>query len=90
MQILEIEPLPPGTGDVAPIVAALLDLDHVGAPIGELAHRGRAGPRMGQIKDGKMRQRQGSDAHECVPLGRCGEWRRQLSSLGRAFVKEGG
>ena len=50
MQVLEIEavPFPPHSVDVA--VAWRLDLDHVGAPVGELAYGSRAGTVGGEIE----------------------------------------
>ena len=36
------------------------DLDHIGAPVGELAHACRPRPHPGQIKHGKAFQRIGS------------------------------
>ena len=68
MEILEIEPVAARPGHIAAVVAAPLDLDDIGAPIGELAHRGRPGAGMGQVENGVFRQRQGSDAHECGPF----------------------
>src|SRR6516165_9864170 len=52
----------------SPRLARLLDLDHIGAPIGELANRRRPGAGMTQIEDGKFRQRQSSNAHDGVFL----------------------
>ncbi len=68
VQVLEIEPVAPRAGDIAPRLARLLDLDHIGPPIGELADRRRSGAGMTQIENGKSGQRQSSDAHNEVPL----------------------
>ena len=67
MQVLEIEPVAPRAGDIAPRLARRLDLDDIGAPIGELADRGRPGAGMTQIENGKTGERQRSDAHDEVP-----------------------
>src|SRR5207237_7675989 len=74
VQVLEVEPGAPRAGDIA-AVAARLDLDDLGAPIGELAHRGRPGAGMRQIEHGKTGQRQGSDAHDGNSLGLRGGWK---------------
>ena len=52
MQILEIGTVAAAAGGVG-VLARHLDLDDVGAPIGELAHRGRPGAMGGQIDDEK-------------------------------------
>ena len=64
MQVLEIEPVAPRAGHIAAVVAAPLDLDDIGAPIGELAHRRRPGAGMTQIENGEAGERQRSDAHD--------------------------
>src|SRR5207248_10134532 len=68
VQVLEIEPVAPRAGDIAPRLARLLDLDHIGAPIGELTNRRRPGAGMTQIENGVAGERQRSDAHNEVPL----------------------
>ncbi len=68
VQVLEIKPVAPRAGDIASGLARLLDLDHIGAPIGELADRSRPGPGMTQIENGVAGERQRSDAHNEVPL----------------------
>ena len=68
MQVLEIEPVAARAGHVPAIIAAALDLDDVGAPISELAHRGRPGTGMSEVENGKFRQRQASNAHYCDPF----------------------
>src|SRR6266478_9831712 len=64
VQVLEIEPLASRTGHITPRLARRLDLDDVGAPIGELANRSRPGAGMTQIENGVTGQRQCSDAHD--------------------------
>ena len=44
-------------GHIAALIAGRLDLDDVGAPIGELAHAGRAGAGMRQVEHGETRKR---------------------------------
>ena len=68
MQVLEVEPVAPRPGHIAAVIAAPLDLDDIGAPIGELAHRGRPGAGVSKVENGKFRQRQASNAHECGPF----------------------
>src|SRR6516165_6493638 len=88
MQVLEIEALAPRAGNIAPRFARRLDLDDIGAPIGELAHRGRPGASMTQIENGKTGERQRSDAHDLdsfLTLYYAG----QLSSFGHHRVKNG-
>src|SRR5262249_45481348 len=53
MQVLEVEPV---SRRVALDVGPRLDLDHVGAHLGELAHRGRARAGTGEIQDGIGRE----------------------------------
>src|SRR5207253_2433646 len=67
MQVLEIEPVAPRAGHVASGLARLLDLDHVGAPIGELPNRSRPGAGMTQIENGEAGKRQRSNAHNEFP-----------------------
>ena len=57
MQVLEIEALAAGAGYIASRLTRWLDLDHVGAPIGELANCGRAGAGMTQIENGEAGER---------------------------------
>ena len=42
------------------LVRRHLDLDDIGAPIGELSHAGGAGPDPGEVEDGEARKRLGS------------------------------
>src|SRR5204862_727863 len=74
VQVLEIEAVAPRAGHIA-AVAARFDLDDLGAPIGELAHRGRPGAGMRQIEHGETGQRQGSDAHDGDSLDLKDEWK---------------
>src|SRR5215472_5914381 len=68
MQVLEIEAIAAGAGDIASRLTRWLDLDHIGAPIGELTNRRRTGTGMTQIEDGKAGERQRSDAHYATSL----------------------
>src|SRR4029077_6689606 len=61
MQVLEIEALAPRAGNIASRSRRRLDLDHVGAPIGELADGGGPGTGVTQIENGEAGQRQCSD-----------------------------
>src|SRR5205085_824758 len=65
MQILEIGTVAAAARRVG-VLARRLDLDHIGAPIGELAHRGRAGAVGGQVNDGKAIERQGGRGHRSI------------------------
>src|SRR5215469_1346612 len=67
MQVLEIETVAPRARNIAPRLARLLDFDHIGAPIRQLAHRSRPGAGMTKVEHGKTGERQGSDAHYKVP-----------------------
>src|SRR4029077_20697941 len=84
VQVLKIEPLAARAGDIGAGSARRLNLDHVGAPIGELAYRGRSGAGVGQVEHGIARQRQGSDTHDGFPpiAGRLQRWRNFRPSLG--------
>src|SRR5215510_13611284 len=53
MQVLKVEPV---AGEV--ILVLVLDLDHVGAHLGELANSRRPGARSGEIDDGVRLERQ--------------------------------
>ena len=66
VQILKVKALASRAGDIAPRFARRLDLDHIGAPIGELAHRCRPGASMTEVENSEAGQRQGSDAHDEV------------------------
>jgi len=50
VEVLKIGAVAAAAGGVG-VLARSLDLDDVGAPIGELAHRGRAGAMGGQVDD---------------------------------------
>jgi len=65
VQVLEIGAVAPAAGGVG-VLARHLDLDDVGAPIGELAHRGRAGAVGGQVDDREAVERQGRRGHQSV------------------------
>ena len=90
MEILEIEPFAPRAGHVAAVIAALLDLDDIGAPIGELADRSRPGAGMSEVEDGKAGQRQGSDAHECRPSDLRSKLRSKFTSAATLVLSLGG
>jgi len=53
MEVLDIEPVAPRAGYVASRLTGLLDLDHIGAPIGKLTDRRRPGAGMTQIQNGE-------------------------------------
>ena len=58
MQVLKVGAVAGAAGIFAPGERrGQLDFDHVGAPIGELAGSGRAGPHPGEIKDGEALER---------------------------------
>ena len=76
VQVLEIEPFAARAGDVVGGAAGRLDLDDLGAPIGELAHRGRSGAGMRQVEHGEAGKRQGSDAHVRFPPDATGSMRQ--------------
>ena len=67
VQVLEVEAVAVAAGSVAFGLARRLDLDHVGAPIGELPHRGRAGAMGRQVQHLKTMQRQ--IGHDGTPYG---------------------
>src|SRR5688572_7229048 len=61
MQILEVGALArPAHAFAALLVRRHLDLDDIGAPVGELPHAGGAGPDPGEVEDGEARKRLGS------------------------------
>ena len=66
MQVLEIGAVAAAAGGVG-LLARLLDLDDVGAPIGKLTHRGRSGAMGGQVEDEKSIERQ--RGHGCLRIG---------------------
>ena len=55
MQVLEIRSLP-RAAHIAACGVGILDLDDIGAPVGELANAGRAGPHAGQVENGVVGQ----------------------------------
>ncbi len=57
VQVLEVEAVAPRAGDIAPRLARLLDLDHIGAPIGKLTNGGRPSPGVTEIKNGVTGER---------------------------------
>ena len=65
MQVLEIGTVAAAAGGIG-LLARLLDLDDVGAPIGELAHRSRPGAMGGQIENGKSVE--GQSGHLSLPM----------------------
>src|SRR5262249_51146630 len=62
VQVLEIGTVAAAAGGVGMLTRGL-DLDHIGAPISELAHRGRAGAMGSQIDDLEAVERQGGRRH---------------------------
>ena len=61
VQVLEIGTVARAAeGGVALHRLRQFDLDGVGAPIGQLAHAGRAGPHAGEIQDGETGKGQGA------------------------------
>ena len=73
MQVLEVEAMASAAHGV--VLAAIgrrgrwLDLDDVGAPVGELAHGRRAGAVRGEIEDGEVGERQGGHGFFLVVAG---------------------
>ena len=60
VQVLEVGALARAARRVAARrVRRHLDLDDIGAPVGELAHAGRARPHAGQVENGEARKRLG-------------------------------
>ena len=57
VQVLEIEAVAPAAGGVD-LLTRRLDFDHLGAPIGQLARRRRAGAVRGQVDDAEIIERQ--------------------------------
>src|SRR5271169_1115360 len=90
MEVLEIEPVAPRAGHVTAVIAAPLDLDDVGPPIGELADRRRSGAGMSEVEDCKAGQRQGSDAHECGPSDLRSNLRSKFTSAATLVLSLGG
>src|SRR5712672_2514606 len=57
VQVLEIRPLARAARRLAALeLRRRLDLDHVGAPVGELTHAGRPRANPGEVEDGKTRK----------------------------------
>ena len=59
MQVLEVEAVALAAHGVDVVVGGRLDLDDVGAPVGELASCGWAGTVCGEVEDAQVRERQG-------------------------------
>ena len=60
VQVLEVGSVAPAAGRVDAGAAGRLDLDHVGAPVGELAHRRRSGAVRGEVEHFETVERQAS------------------------------
>src|SRR5207253_7557568 len=58
MQVLVVGTEPVGAGRLALRPAWYFDLDHLGAPVGELPRAGRTGAMQGQVEDGEVLKRQ--------------------------------
>jgi hypothetical protein len=70
VQVLEIEPVTIAAHTVAGAAAGHLDLDRRGAPIDELPHAGRAGPRPGQVEHREPAEGKRRGAHDLASCGR--------------------
>jgi hypothetical protein len=68
VQVLEVEAVPAAAHriGVAAWFGRLLDLDHVGAPVGELAHRRRTRAMRGEIEDLDVGERE--SGHWIAPM----------------------
>ena len=91
MQVLEVEAVARAAHGVgAAGFGGLLDLDDLGAPVGELAHRRRAGAMRGQVEDQEIVQGQRDCRHRPILLSSClgwcaphppGPWRKTASAV---------
>jgi hypothetical protein len=71
MKILKVRAAAPAAGRVDLGASGRLDLDNVGAPVGELAHRRRSGAMRGEIEYFETVERQRAGRHGVILSWAC-------------------